>query len=307
MQPLADVREAVVLAVILLAGRSPGHCQFAVNSDLVVLHATVVDRQGRRVSGLQRGDFRVEEDGEPQQIALFTSEDIPIAAGLLVDNSTSMATKKEAVIAGALAFARASNPQDQVFVILFSDKVSMGLPPATPFTSSIPQLEEALTRIAPSGKTALYDAIGAGLEYLKRGDRDKKVLIIISDGGDNVSRRNLTQTVLAAEQSDTIIYTIGVFDDLDHDRNPKVLERLAVQTGGSPYLPRTTNDVTGICQRIAKDIRSQYTLGYVPTNQSEDGTYRRIHVTASTPNRGKLFVRTRIGYVAPLSPKRQQP
>ena len=212
-----------------------------------------------------------------------------------------MKPKRPDVIAAALAFARSSNPQDQMFVVNFNEKVSFGLPETTPFTDQVAQLEVALSRIAADGQTALYDAMAAALEHLKQGSRDKKVLIVISDGGDNASQRNLARIMTMTRQSDAIIYTIGIFDAQDEDRNPHVLRQLARDTGGETFLPESLKDLAPICERIAHDIRNQYTLTYVPTNRKRDGTYRAIQVKASGQARGRLTVRTRAGYFAPSS------
>jgi len=267
--------------------------------DVVVLHATAEDRKGTLVSGLAKDDFQVYEDGVLQQTKYFSHEDIPVTVGLVIDNSGSMRPKRADVIAAALAFARSSNPQDQMFVVNFNEKVSFGLPDNTPFTDQVAQLELALSRIDANGETALYDAVVAALDHLKKGNRDKKVLIVVSDGGDNASKHNLTQIMAMVGCPDVIIYTIGIFDREDEDRNPHVLRQLANDTGGETFLPESSKDVVPICERIAHDIRNQYTLAYVPTNRKRDGSYRVIQVKASAPGGGSLLVRTRTGYFAP--------
>ena len=275
----------------------------SVNVDMVVLHATVRNRQGILVSGLGKDDFQVYEDGVLQQIKYFSHEDIPVTVGLVVDRSGSMGPKRSEVIAAALAFARSSNPADQMFVVSFNENVSFGLPADTPFTDKVAQLEIALSRIAADGMTALYDAVAAALDHLKKGNRDKKVLIVISDGGDNASKHKLYQVMAMAGQPDAIIYTIGLFDPADPDRNPHVLKQLAKTTGGEAFLPGSVRDVIPICERIARDIRNQYTIIYVPTNRKQDGTYRVIQVKAGVQDRERLQVRSRAGYYAPLMPQ----
>ncbi len=274
----------------------------SVNVDMVVLHASVRDRKGILVSGLDKEDFQVYEDGVLQQINYFSHEDIPVTVGLVVDNSGSMRPKRPEVIAAALAFARSSNPEDQMFAVSFNENVSFGLPADHPFTDQGAQLDAALSRIAANGMTALYDAVAAALEHLKKGNRDKKVLLVVSDGGDNASQHNLAQVMAMAGQPDAIIYTIGLFDPYDPDRNPHMLKQLAKATGGEAFLPESLADVTPVCERIARDIRNQYTLVYVPTNGRQDGTYRVIQVKAGAKDRGRLLVRTRAGYYAPLKP-----
>lgn len=270
-----------------------------VDVDMVVLHVTTQDSKATLVSGLDKDNFQVYEDGVLQTIKYFSHEDIPVTVGLVVDNSGSMGPKRRDVVAAAIAFARSSNPQDQMFVVNFNEKVSFGLPSNTPFTDRVSQLEVALSGIRASGRTALYDAVAAAVEHLEQGNRDKKVLVVISDGGDNTSKHKLADIITLTEQPDTIIYTIGIFDDADPDRNPGVLKRLAKNTGGEAFLPESPRDVTSICERIARDIRNQYTIAYVPTNRKRDGRHRAVQVKAGAPGRGRLSVRTRTGYFAP--------
>jgi Ca-activated chloride channel homolog len=274
-----------------------------VSVDMVVLHATVRNRRGNLVSGLGQDDFQVYEDGVLQQIQSFSHEDIPVTVGLVVDNSGSMRPKRPEVIAAALTFARSSNPEDQMFVVSFNEHVWFGLSADTPFTDKAVHLEAALSRIATRGMTALYDAVAAGLEHLKKGNRDKKVLIVISDGGDNASKHRLAGIMAMAGQSDAIIYAIGLFDADDPDQNPRMLKQLAKATGGEAFLPESVTDVIPICERIARDIRNQYTTVYIPANKKQDGTYRVIQVKAGAPGHGRLSVRTRAGYYAPLKPQ----
>ena len=273
----------------------------SVHVNMVVLHLTVLDRKNASVTGLGKENFQILEDGVPQQVKYFSHEDIPITVGLVIDNSGSMRPKRSEVIAAALAFARSSNPRDQYFVVNFNEKVSFALPVKTPFTDNVAQLEVALSRVAATGETALYDAIDVALDQLSKGDRDKKVLVIVSDGGDNASKHKLEAMLAKAKRSDAIIYSIGIFDAQDGDRNPHVLKRFAEETGGETFLPESVKEVVPICERIARDIRSQYTLAYVPVNTRQDGTYRAVQVRANTTGQ-RLSVRTRGGYFAPEAP-----
>jgi Ca-activated chloride channel family protein len=283
--------------------RSSDGYRIKVNSDLVVLHATVHDHKGMLVSGLDKDNFQVYEDGTLQQIKYFSHEDIPVTVGLVIDNSGSMGSKRAEVIAAALAFARSSNPQDQMFVVNFNEHVRFALPDGTPFTDQVSQLEVALSRIITNGQTALYDAVAGALDHLKKGDRDKKVLIVISDGGDNASKHSLAEIMAMTQHADAIIYTIGLFSEEDADRNPRVLKQLAKDTGGDVFLPQSLKEAVPICERIARDIRNQYTISYVPANRKQDGTYRVIEVKASAPGHKNLPVRSRTGYRAPLEPQ----
>jgi VWFA-related protein len=285
----------------LSSGSQADQFTIAVKVSMVVLHATVLDSKGILVSGLGKEDFQVLEDGVPQPIDSFSHEDIPVTVGLVVDNSGSMRPKRSEVTAAALVFARSSNPQDQMFVVNFNERVSLGLPDDMLFTDQAAELRVAMSRIAADGRTALYDAVAAALEHLKKGNRDKKVLIVVSDGGDNASTCKLDQIMVMAGQSDAIIYTIGLFDEYDSDRNPGALKELAKATGGMAFLPESVKDVVPICERIAHDIRNQYTIAYVPENGKQDGTYRVINVKAGARGRRRLVVRTRAGYYAPLN------
>jgi VWFA-related protein len=287
--------------------RSGDEYKISVWSECVVLHATAQNHKGMLVSGLHKEDFQVYENGVLQQIEHFSHEDIPVTVGLVLDNSASMHPKRSEVIAAAMAFARSSNPQDQMFVVNFNEHVSFGLPANTPFTDQAAQLADALSRFHANGETALYDAVAAALDHLKKGNRDKKVLIVISDGGDNASKHNLGQIMTGAGQSDAIIYTIGLFDEDDPDRNPHVLKQLAKDTGGDSFLPESLRDVVPLCERIARDIRNQYTLCYIPLNKSQDGAYRTIQVKAMASGLGRLSVRTRAGYYAPSKPQALAP
>jgi VWFA-related protein len=271
--------------------------------DLVVLRATVRDHKGAPVAGLDKEDFQVFEDKAPQKIESFSHEDVPVTVGLVIDNSSSMGSKRSDVINAALAFARSSNPEDQVFVVNFNEHVLMGLPANVPFTSNQQQLETALSKNKADGLTALYDAIAVALEQLKKGKWDKKVLIVISDGGDNASRHTIPEIISMVNQSSAILYSMGIFDANDDDRNPRVLKQLSRISGGESFFPESLEEILPICQQIAHDIRNQYTISYAPANRKSDGTYRAIEVKArKNASRGRLSVSTRAGYSAPLRP-----
>jgi VWFA-related protein len=267
-----------------------------VDVNLVVLPIAVHDRQGRYVSGLHEQDFEVYEDRIAQRIKLFRHEDIPVIAGLLIDHSGSMRTKLAQVTAGARAFVQFSNPRDQMFVVNFNEKVSLGLPQGMPFSANVNELGWAIWKAPAEGETALYDAIIESLQRLHTGSRDKKVLIVISDGADNASAHRLAQVLELAEQSSAIIYAVGLFEPDDRDANPKVLSRLAKATGGEAFFPNQLSAVVEISESIAHDIRNQYTIGY-SSDAARNGVYRAVRVVARAPGQGKLAVRTRAGYI----------
>jgi VWFA-related protein len=269
------------------------------NGDMVILSATVLDPYDMVASGLNEDDFQVFEDGILQQIKYFSREDEPVTVGILVDDSGSMGSTRADVIAAAVAFARSSNPLDQMFVVNFSEHASLGLPADTPFTDRRDQLQLAISSDPALGQTALYDAVAVGLDHLKLGDREKKVLILLSDGGDNASQHSYAELIELARQSGVIIYAIGIFDERDGDRNPGVLRRLAAETGGQAFFPKTSKDISPICEEIARSIRNQYSLAYIPSFAKRDESYRVILVKASAPGLDQLSVHTRAGYSMP--------
>ncbi len=278
--------------------------KLSVDVNLVVLHATVRDRQGRFAAGLREQDFEVYEDGVPQHIRVFQHEDIPVTVGLVVDHSGSMRPKLREVTAAARNFVQFSNPEDQMFVVNFNEAVSMGLSQTAPFSNDAAALGGAIWGAPAFGETALYDALVKALARLQEGHWDKKVLLVISDGGDNASSHNLAQVTNFAGRSSAIIYTIGIFDEADADRNPRVLRHLAQATGGEAFFPGQPGEVACICERIAREIRNQYTIGYVPTTVRK-GVYRTIRVVARPAGHDKLFVRTRAGYISGAAPAEQ--
>ena len=265
----------------------------------MVLPVSVNDRKGNFVPGLTQDDFRVFENGQPQTISHFDHNDVPVTAGLVIDSSGSMGPKRGEVAQAAKDFLTSSNPRDEFFVVNFNERVSFGLPPLTPFTNDVGQLQQGVLSGPSSGMTALYDATSLALGHLSMGTNDKKALIIISDGGDNASHENFRQLSDSAQHASAIIYTIGIISEAESDVSPTVLRSLAAATGGEPYFPKSAGELPAICQQIARDLREQYTIAYIPEDRSHDGTYRKIRVTVHAPGRGGLAVRTRAGYFAP--------
>jgi Ca-activated chloride channel family protein len=285
---------AILLLPVVSALQPPPEDSFgiSVNVNLVVLHASVHDRQGHDVLDLHQNDFALFEDRVRQEIRLFRREDAPVTVGLVVDHSASMRSKMGDVTAAARHFAQSSNPKDDMFVINFNENVYSALG-RNRFTDKPAVLEAAIARAPVNGRTALYDAIAAGFEQLDAGHWDKKVLVVISDGGDNESSHTLAQISRLAEKSSASIFTVGIFDKDDSDARPGVLKRLAESTGGEAFFPKALNQIAPICDHIAHDIRNQYTIGYVSNSARPEGTRRAIRLTA-----GKWQVRTRSGYIA---------
>jgi Ca-activated chloride channel family protein len=293
----------LTMATVCLAAPSPAappqdeRPAFAAESELVVLHVTVKDRKGRYIAGLPRDAFGVVEDGRPQAIHFFTSEDAPVTVGLLIDNSGSMQSSRDLVLAAATAFVERSNPHDEVFALTFNDVVQAALPPDMPFTGDAAVLRAALAHaIAPAGRTALYEAIAAGQEYLAGGRYERKVLVVVSDGGDNVSDITFEQILNRTQASNIVIHTVGLVDPIEPDANPKRLKQLAQASGGVAFLPRDARQVADALERVALDIRSAYTIGYVPASTAPPGL-RRIRVVVHPPDGRSVAVRTRAGYM----------
>lgn len=289
---------ALSLAPILLAQAPAGGLVISMDVRRVDLYVTVREGKARFVGDLAKPDFSVKEDGVPQEIVSFSRDDVPVAVGLLVDNSQSMMNKSADVVAAAKAFILASNPGDEMFVLHFNEKLTYGLPADLPFTGDHNRLEKALDSIRLDGRTALYDAIAEGLKHLQRSKLTKKALFVISDGGDNMSVHKAADVVKAAGLSGALFYGIGIYDPMDGDANPGVVRKLAQDTGGEAHFPKSTQEVTELCRTIARDLRSQYTLSYSPSNTNYDGKFRRIEVQVKDPQHRKLIVRTRTGYYA---------
>ncbi len=262
----------------------------------MLLHATVIDDKQRIITDLGQNAFTVFEDGKPQVIKSFRHEDIPISLGIVIDNSGSMREKRARVVKAAINLVRASNPNDEVFVVNFSDEYFLD----QPFTNKINLLQTALEKYETRGGTALYDAVVASAEELKKhGKLQKKILFVVTDGEDDASRESLEQAVRRLqEENGPTVYAIGLLGEERQRRAKRALETIAERTGGIAFFPRTLDEVDAISSTVARDIRNQYTIGYKPTTPRSVGGYRTIRVDARAPGHGKLTVRTRSGYYA---------
>ncbi|HXN49738.1 MAG TPA: VWA domain-containing protein [Bryobacteraceae bacterium] len=269
---------------------------FTADTRLVVLHATVVDNRGKLVTDLPRTAFHVFEDGAEQKLKLFRREDVPVSMGIVIDNSGSMREKRKKVEDAAMALVKASNPQDEVFIVNFNDEAYLDVP----MTNDMKKLEEGVARIDSRGGTAMRDAIDLSMEYLKsKAKRDKKVIVVVTDGNDNASEITLEKLIQKAQQREALIYTLGLLEEEDHregKRAKRALDALATATGALAYYPKAVSDVGAFTLQVAHDIRNQYILGYTPTNEALDGTYRQVKVVVEAHNHP--LVRTRTGYYA---------
>ncbi len=299
-QPAPSQPEATPPAQEAPQGQEPGTDSggFVFHSDVqeVLLHATVIDDKQHMVTNLDKNAFTVFEDGKPQVIKSFRHEDIPISLGIVIDNSGSMREKRAKVNKAALNLVRASNPQDEVFVVNFSDEFFLD----QPFTNKISLLQSALEKYETRGGTALYDAVVASADELKRhGKLQKKILFVVTDGEDDASRESLEQAVRQLqEENGPTVYSIGVLGDERARRAKRALQTISERTGGIAFFPRTLDEVDQISSTVARDIRNQYTIGYKPTTPKSAGGYRAIRVEAKGSGHGKLTVRTRSGYYA---------
>ena len=277
---------------------------FSTQSELVVLHVAVKDRKGGYVGGLGQDSFRVLEDRRPQQISFFNNQDAPVTVGLLIDSSGSMAPNRTMVIAASMAFSKAMNPQDEFFVLGFNEDIHTPLPADKPFTNVEPTLRIALVQaIQARGQTAIYNAVNAGLDYVQKGGFERQVLIVLSDGGDNASHTTRAQVLANAQASNAVIYTIALVDPMDSEADPGFLSQLSASTGGVSFKPKNASEIEDILQRVARDIRNMYTIGYVPSEataarRERKDALRRVAVDVRLPTGQKLAVRTRRAYLA---------
>jgi Ca-activated chloride channel family protein len=296
MHPRSKAIAILLSAGFFVALAAQEGAVFRADTRLVVLHATVVDKKGRFVTNLPRSAFHVFEDGAEQQVKIFKREDVPVSMGIVIDNSGSMRDKRKKVEEAALGLVKASNPEDEIFIVNFNDVAFLDVP----MTNDIKKMEDGVSRIDSRGGTAMRDAIDLSMDYMKKEAKlDKKVLVVVTDGNDNSSEITLEKLVQKAQQRDVLVYTIGLLDEEERreaKRAKKALDTIVKATGGLAFYPDKVDDVEGFALQVARDIRSQYTLAYTPINQALDGGFRRITVTAKGPD--KPTVRTRTGYYA---------
>jgi len=277
------------------------------SANLVVLPVSVTDSHGGFIHGLKKDDFRVLEDGQPQNIGVFDDQDAPVTVGLVVDHSRSMKSKLRDVAAAVNSFAHSSNPRDEMFVVDFNDDVTVEIMKGKAFSSDPKELAEAVNAVSARGRTALYDAASEGLHHLQYGHWEKKALIIISDGGDNASHIKYSQVLAQARQSQALIYSIALVGYDQDEENPGVLRKLCKDTGGIAYFPDAKESVTDVATQIARDLREQYTLGYVPQVDKRPGSFRKVQVKVTAAGHGNIKVRTRPGYALSADLKTTSP
>ena len=292
------------LLVLLLLGQEPAHQpppRFTSRSDLVVLHVSVLDGKKGFVGGLPRESFSVYQDGKPQEVVVFENTDAPVTVGLVLDSSISMHRLRKSVIAAGISFAESSRPDDEMFTVNFNENVWLGLPDGMPFTSDREVLRQALLSSTARGRTAVFDALLRALSQLEQGSRQKKFLILVSDGGDNASTARFEQVLDKALRMDAVIYTVSVRDEDNKEGKPAVLKKLASATGGEAFFLRDGSEVAATFERIARDIRSGYTIAYAP-DRPLDGVGGAVHhairVDVRPVEGRRMTVRARSGYIA---------
>ena len=285
---------ALFSAVLLLL-----QAVISVHTELVAVPVIVTDARGRHVRALSQENFRVYDEGRPQPIAVFHHGDVPITLGLVVDRSQSMRMKAPALMAAVSALLQSSRTDDELFAVLFNDRVSFALAAGGPFTADAKALEAALASVRAEGRTALYDGVAEGLRHLQLGHAGTHALIVVSDGGDNASRQTYAEILSLARRSDAVIYAIGLVGTSpgEEDEDAGLLKRLCRDTGGVAYFPRTPDEIAAMSTRIAGDLREQYMLGFSPDARADGRPFRKIAVSVSAAGQGRLHVRTRSGYV----------
>lgn len=280
-----------------LASRTSGQSSIRVTSDLVDLPISVIDRKGNFVAGLHKEDFQILEDGQPQEIAVFNDHDLPVTVGLVVDHSGSMRSKLPEIAAATAEFAESSNPEDQLFVVNFNEIVSMMLPTAVSFTNDEHALKTAVAGSRAEGETALYDAVIDAIGHLQLSRQERQALIIITDGGDNASRHTFREMLDAVKKSGAQIYCITLYDPGDRNAKPGLLRQIAKESGGEAYFPSSVAEVTNLMRAVARDLRQEYILGFIPKQRSAGQSWRPLRVLVSGVDKKKVSVRTRLGYV----------
>ncbi len=305
------LRAAALLALGAMLSGMAAWSQIRREVDLVVIHTAVVDKEGHFVLDLLKKDFEVREDGVQQSLSLFRKEAVPVTVGLVLDNSASMAHKREKMMAAALSFVEVFNQEDEFFVVNFNSDYYLDLE-GKDFTTSTEEVRTALDRTNTRGQTAIYDALRASMNHIRGGTRQKKVLLTISDGVDNSSYSTFETLYEEAREAEASLYFVvlpcsGDDEKRECRRAKREVRKLSAATGGMAYFPQTLNEVIALGRQIAEDVRSQYVLAYKPANRARDGRYRRVEIKIRKQRgRKKLEARHRPGYYAKTSHRGSQ-
>ena len=294
----ASVGIAACLA-LAAAGSASDEKEFSIAVDVerVELNVTVLTPDGRLVPDLTADNFRVFEDGVEQQIRSFSALERPLNLALVIDNSRSMGPQRAPVIMGAMRLSALSHADDDIAVVHFNETPRVGLGGRSINAADAPKLREALFELRPDGMTALYDALSVALGELDRGPWKRQAAVVFSDGADNASQAALEDALTRLKRSNAMVYAIGLSEPQDPYASPKVLRQITRVSGGAAFFPDSTEELFAACERIAREIRAQYTVSYSPSHPSRDGGYRRIRVEVASPKHRKLEVRAREGYL----------
>jgi Ca-activated chloride channel family protein len=289
----------VFLTASFLWAQDDNNFKLNVNVDLTEVHVSVTDEKDHPIGNLQRENFRVFEDQRQQNLSVFKHEDIPVSLGLVIDNSRSMEPRKQRLDAAALAFVRKSNPEDETFIVHFDDTARLD----RDFTNSVPLLEETLASVKPYGQTAIYDALILALHQMNHAQGMKKAILLLTDGVDNSSKHPLAEAIDEAKRSEVAVYTVGLLSESGGQKGEDSLVRIAEASGGRAFFPSTVDEARADMERVARDLREQYTLGYIPSNPSRAGGWRSVRVEISPPpstqRTVKLNANYRHGYYGP--------
>lgn len=286
----------LLTALISMAPLQESVFKLNVDVDLVEVHVSVTDEQDHPIGNLKKENFRVSEDRVPQEIAVFKHEDLPVSLGLVIDNSRSIEPRKQRLDAAALSFVRKSNPEDETFIVHFDDDSRL----ERDFTANIADLESTLAGVKPFGQTAIYDALILALDHMDYARHTKKAILLMTDGVDNVSQHTLSEAIDATKRAHVAVYTVGLLSASGGRRAEDSLLQIAEASGGRAFFPENVEQAQSVMERVARDLREQYTLGYFPTNPSRDGAWRSVRVDvnppAGFPPKGKLNANYRRGY-----------
>ncbi len=271
--------------------------------ELALVNVTVTDPYNRLVTGLDPDNFRIFEDNIEQEVVNFSSEDVPISIGVILDLSGSMANKLGKAKQAALQFFKTANPQDEFFLVGFNEHAEL----LSPFTSNVEDLQTRMLSASAKGRTALLDAIYLGLSQMRGAQNGKRALLIISDGGDNNSRYNEKDIKRLVREADTQLYSIGIFDPFEYRsrtpeelNGPSLLSEMTDLTGGRAFTAENLNDLPDIAAKIGEELRNQYVLGYHPSNKARDARWRKIKIKLRTPKGlPPLTAYAKTGYYAP--------
>jgi len=288
-----------LLLPALLWAQEDSTFKLNVNVDLTELHVSVTDEKDRPVGSLKMENFHVFEDQTQQKLTVFKHEDIPVSLGLVIDNSRSMEPRKQRLDAAALSAVRKSNREDETFIVHFDDTARLN----SDFTNSIPRLEETLASVKPFGQTAIYDALILALDHMQRGKHPKKAILLMTDGVDNSSKHTLAEAIDATKRARVAVYTVGLLSVSGGQKAEDSLVQIAEASGGRAFFPQTVEEASADMERVARDLREQYTLGYIPSNPVRGGQWRSVRVDivppAGTPTKAKLIASYRHGYYGP--------